>query len=114
MIAERLQSESVGENTSFDHVGNAVANDAGFFLAAVLDFLLVDNADVLADAAVLVEDRAVDVTAAANAERRLAGDHGAAVVVIEIVGTHDDGVFDGDAFADDRAQADDAVFDRAA
>src|SRR5204863_5082665 len=91
-------------------VRNAFADDAGFVFAALFELLLVHDADVLADAAILVEDRAFDVAAAADAERRLAGVQGAAVVVVEKVGPHDDGVLDCDAFADDAPQADDAVF----
>src|SRR5688500_17729821 len=109
-----LQSEAVREHAVFDDVGNAFADDAGFVVAAGFELLLVDDPDVFADAAVLVEDRAFDVAAAADAERRLAGVHGAAVFVFEEIGPHDDGVFDRDPFANDAPQADDAVFDGAA
>ena len=47
----------------------------GFVLAAGFELLLVDDPHVLADAAVLVEDRPFDVAAAADAQRRLAGVH---------------------------------------
>src|SRR6185436_17995185 len=87
--------------------------DARLVLAARLELLLVDDPDVFAYPAILIQNRAFDVATAADAEWRLTGVLGVKIFVVEVIGPHNDRVFDRHTFPNDASQADDAVFNRA-
>ena len=61
-----------GSGGALRHDDDAVADHAVGGFLGVVDALLVDDADVAADAAVLVDDGAFDVRAFADAQRRIA------------------------------------------
>src|SRR5437870_3809305 len=62
-----LQPKAIRQCTVLHNDRNSFADDAGFLVAAGLDALLIDNADVFPEPAVLVEDCSFDVAAAADA-----------------------------------------------
>src|SRR5687767_8691473 len=111
-----LHSPAVGEGAVFGQDDHAVADHAvgGFF--ALLDAAVVGDLGLLADAAVLVHDRAVDQRLVADAHQRAAFAPVAAHrrLRLVLVRAHDDGVADGHAPADAAADADHAVLDHRA